>query len=126
MILPTRTTPLTTEEQERQPSRTYNLDLTNNRVTGYIDGIESIKQFVFKQLQTDRFRYLIYSGNVGHEIQYGSGYGADLESHISDALTVDDRIFEINDFRSTVNGDEVVVSFTVVSIFGDVAIREVV
>jgi len=114
----------TTDETERQPSRTYRLDIGKGRVRGHVDGIEAVKQFVVKQLLTDRFRHEIYSINIGQEIRVGGEYSADVESMISEALLIDDRVIAIKDFQSTINGDKITVAFTVVSIFGDALIQE--
>src|SRR5690606_27931875 len=52
----------------RQPSRTYKLEFARGRVAGMTDGLDAIKQAVYKILQTDRFRYEIYSFDYGHEL----------------------------------------------------------
>jgi len=126
MILPASGANLTADANERQPSRTYKLDLQNGRVTGYTDGIEAVKQYVLKQLMTDRFTHQIYSGNIGHEIRVGGSFSSNLEASIKDALLIDDRIDDVQDFQSNATGDKIEVSFNVVTIYGRAEIREVI
>jgi hypothetical protein len=121
MILPAGATLGVAEEEVRQPSRTYKLDLENNRIAGMVDGIDAVKQAAYKILDTERFSYFIYSGNYGRE--GGLGNAIDIERSISEALLQDDRITAIEDFQMTVTGDEATVRFTVVSIFGSVPIE---
>lgn len=107
------------QEETRQTSRTYRLDLVNGRIVGMTDGAEAVKQFIFKALSTERFAHFIYSRNTGHEIRVGGNGGAfEIERWITEALIIDDRITGIENFQSVVSGDELAVSFTVVSIFG--------
>ncbi|SDJ92888.1 DUF2634 domain-containing protein [Paenibacillus naphthalenovorans] len=111
------------EEEERQTSRTYRLDLENNRITGMIDGLDAVRQTVFMIMSTERFAYFIYSENYGMERRSVGGFSLELQRWISEALLQDDRITGIEDFETTIRGDQADVSFTVVSIFGRFAER---
>lgn len=102
-----------------EPDRTYKIDTKTGRITGYIDGLDAVKQAVFKILQTERFIHSIYSSNFGSEGIRSNSITPELETWIRDALTQDDRIEEIEDFRISSNGDSANVSFTVVSIYGN-------
>ncbi|MBO9600392.1 MAG: DUF2634 domain-containing protein [Cohnella sp.] len=108
------------------PSRTYRLDWERGRVIGMVDGLEAVRQAAYKMLRTERFRHVIYSGNVGHSIRVGIGYQAELQTLVAEALLVDDRVKDVSDFRSAMNGDAIEIGFTVVSIYGNTAIREVI
>ncbi|MFC3802722.1 DUF2634 domain-containing protein [Cohnella sp. GCM10012308] len=114
------------QEEERQPSRTFSIDLENERMAGTIDGVAAVRQAVYKILDTDRFAHFIYSSNYGTERRFGGLYSNDIERWVSEALLVDDRIVAIEDFQTTVSGDEAIVSFTVVSIFGSVPVERTV
>lgn len=114
------------EEEVRQPSRTYAIDLENGRIAGTIDGVEAVRQAVYKILDTDRFAHFIYSANYGTERRFGGLYSNDIERWVSEALLVDDRIVAIEDFQTAVSGDEAIVSFTVVSIFGSAQVERTV
>lgn len=111
---------------QKQPGRNYRMHLDTGRVSGICDGREAMKQVIYKILNTERYRYVIYSWNYGIELQdlYGmpAGYVCpELERRIREALTQDDRIMEVKDFVFDVSRPRVVaVSFTVVTDAGDV------
>lgn len=107
----------------QQPSRTYRMDFSSNRIIGMTDRLDAVKQAVYKILQTERFFYLIYSANYGSE--FGNLVGAEpafvrseLKRRITEALLQDDRIISVDDFKIEVNGDSSTVQFTVVSQYG--------
>lgn len=111
------------EEQERQPSRTYRLDLEKGKIRGTVDGIQAVKQAVYKILDTNRFAHAVYSANYGMEKRVGAVYTVELERLVRDALLQDDRITAVENFSASINGDEATVSFTVVSIFGSLGVE---
>jgi len=105
------------------PSRTWRLDFERGRVTGMIEGLEAVRQAVFKILQTERFRYLIYDADYGVELASLVGRDpvfvqSELRRRITEALIQDDRIEDVTDFQIDVTGDAATVRFTVVSTFG--------
>jgi len=105
------------------PSRTWRLDFERGRVTGMIEGLEAVRQAVFKILQTERFRYLIYDADYGVELASLVGRDpvfvqSELRRRIAEALTQDDRIDSVTDFQIDITGDTATVRFTVVSTFG--------
>ena len=111
-------------EERQQPSLTWKLDFENKRITQMIDGLEAVKQAAFVILETERFRYLIYSFNFGSELQGLIGKSpllvrSEIQRLVREALLQDDRITDVRDFTIETNGDSITASFTVVSIFGD-------
>ena len=108
-----------------QPTNTYKMLLDRSLVRGYTDGIEAMKQAVYKILFTERYGYVIYSGNYGIELldlfgQPVSYVCPELERRITEALTWDDRIDSVDDFRFDFPKKGVVhVAFTVHTVFGD-------
>lgn len=112
------------EEVQQQPSRTYRLDPVTKRIYGMIDGIEAVKQAVRLTLGTERFEHLIYSSNYGGELREMSGadstyFSSEIKRRIREALIQDDRIREVQDFRISHSGDSALVTFTVISVFGN-------
>ena len=112
-----------TLEAEQQPSRTYRLDIARGRVTGMTDGLDAVKQAVFKILQTERFRYEIYSFDYGHELSGLVGGNplfvrSEASRRIQEALSQDDRITGIQEVVANVSGDSLSISFTVATLFG--------
>lgn len=132
MPVPTVTEVVSDYENELMSSRTYRLDLDTKRITGYIDGVEAIRQAVYKVLDTERASFAIYGTpeglNYGGELErfIGKSFGfikSDIERTITDALLQDERILGVTDFViSDPVGDSLTVSLTVSSIFGDVYI----
>ena len=131
--------PLVTEvvsdyEDELMSSKTYRLDLNTKRITGYIDGIEAIRQAVYKILATERASFSVYGTedgiNYGAELErfIGMSYSfikSDIERTITDALLQDERVIDVLDFTiDDPKGDTLRFSFTVSTIFGDLNISE--
>lgn len=106
------------------PSHTYKLNREKARAVDYTDGLEAVKQAVYKILLTERYDYVMYSGNYGIELKDLFGQPVsyvcpELERRITEALTWDDRIEGVSDFAFDLSKKgTVAVSFTVNSIFG--------
>lgn len=119
-------------EYEVQPSKTYKLNIEKNTISGgYIDGIEAVKQAVYKILNTERFDYTIYSWNYGVELKnligtHTSFAVPEIERVIQEALLQDDRIEEVTDFEFSVNKSIITVKFKVISTEGNTTIEKVV
>jgi len=109
------------------PSRTY--AITGNRIVGMIDGADAVRQAIYKLLQTDRFRYWIYSANYGHECAKLQGRDPSIavpeaSRYIREALLQDDRITAVDPIHIEVNGDSLTASFTVATTFGRISIEQ--
>lgn len=119
-------------EITEQPTKTYRMNLESNRVRGYVDGQEAMKQAIFKILQTERYQYIMYSWNYGIETLdlYGepiSWVCPELERRISEALLWDSRITSVDNFEFDISKKGVIhVTFTAHTVFGDVAAEKVV
>ena len=109
-------------EEVIETSRTYRL--SSDRIQGYTDGIEALKQAIYKVLNTERYEYPIYSFNYGIELENLLGKDPvyvqiELKRRIRECLLRDDRITEVDNFKFEVNGDEIKCTFDVHSIFGN-------
>jgi hypothetical protein len=132
-MIPTTNDILTTDlTVERQPSRNYRMDIDRNVIIGHCDGLEAMKQVIYKILSTERYQYVIYSWNYGIELLdlYGKSVTyvcSELPRRITEALMQDDRILSVDEFKfDTTQKGIVLVSFTVHTIFGDVDAEKVV
>lgn len=111
---------------EEQPSRCYKMDKDNNVVRGYIDKKEAVKQAIYRILNTERYKYIIYPWWYGIETidLYGKPVTyicPELERRITEALTVDTRIVSVSDFKHDISVKGVVnTSFVVHTIFGNI------
>ena len=109
---------------ETGPSKNYKMHIDHNIINGCVDELEAVKQAVFKILNTERYRYPVYSWNYGIELDDLFGEPADyvcaeLERRVREALTADDRIDSVDNFKFDVSKKKTVsVSFSVHSIYG--------
>lgn len=113
------------------PSKTYKLDLGNKRINGHVDTFDATVQYIYKSILTQRYSKIIYE-DFGTELEDLQGQDSDyvkavLESRIEDSLTSDSRVTSIEDFTiyDTKNKDDIEVSFTAVTIFGNANIGPV-
>lgn len=115
-----------------QTSKTYNLHIEKNIVSGMCDEREAMIQAIYKILSTERYEYVIYSWNYGIELAdlYGKSVTyvcPELQRRIEEALLQDERIISVYDFDFDTNKrGEVVVAFMANTVFGDVEIGKVV
>ncbi len=105
------------------PSKTYRLDRESNRICGYCDGLEAMKQAVYKTLLTERYAWVIYSWNYGSELNgvLGKQMTAvypEVKKRIEEALLQDDRIKKVRDFSFEKTRNTLHVTFTVESTVG--------
>lgn len=117
---------------KEQPTKTYKMHLGDGTVQGYVDGLEAMKQAVYKVLLTERYQYPIYSWNYGVELAdlFGEPVSyvcPELERRITEALLQDGRIEGVDGFAFDFPRKGAVhAGFTVHTVFGDVqAEREV-
>ena len=74
-----------------------------NLIREYIDGLEAVKQSIFKIIMTERYQYIMYSWNYGIELVdlFGEPISyvcPELKRRISEALLWDDRIKGVDNF----------------------------
>ena len=114
-------------EEVIETSRTYKL--SSDKIQGYTDGLDALKQAIYKVLNTERFEYPIYSFNYGIELEDLLGKDPvyvqiELKRRIRECLLRDDRITEVGNFKFEVNGDEIKCTFDVHSIFGNLMVSQ--
>lgn len=128
----------TTEEQDftivdtavDMPTLTYKMDLEQNRVRNYTDGVVAMRQVIFKILQTERYKHKeIYSDNYGVEFEDLFGMPTVycipmIEQRIKEALLWDERITNVYNFKfSNTRRGVITVNFDVDTIFGSTPIE---
>jgi hypothetical protein len=114
--------------ESTEPSNTFCVDFERDRVFGFVDEKEAVKQAIMLILNTERYKFLIYSWNYGAELEALIGTHPDIvedeaERLISEALLQDDRITAVYDFEFSRNRDTLLVNFKVDSIYGDIDIE---
>lgn len=116
-------------DESIETSRTYKM--VGDRIQGYTDGLDALKQAIYKVLNTERYEYPIYSFNYGIELESLLGKDPiyvqiELKRRIRECLLRDDRITEADNFRFEMAGDTIKCTFDVHSIFGNLMVsREV-
>lgn len=109
-----------------QTSNTFRVRYEDDyKLLGMCDDIEAMKQAIFKIINTERYKYLIYDWNYGIELNDLIGKPipyvyAEIERRIKEALLADNRIKEVIDFRFSNNGGDVLCLFTANTIYGEI------
>jgi phage baseplate assembly protein W len=124
-MIPTNSILSTNLRIERQPTKTYRLNIENNIISGFCDNLESMKQVVYKILNTERYENIMYSWNYGIELRdlFGEPINyviLELKRRITEALVQDDRIQSVDGFEYQTGKRTVSLTFTVHTIFGDI------
>lgn len=113
---------------ETIPSRTFQMHHDILTITGSIDGIQAVEQAIYLILNTERYEWLIYSWNYGVELRSLIGMPTqycimEIQRRVSEALLQDDRITAVENFEFSVNKKQVLTTFMVVSIFGEINVE---
>lgn len=109
-----------------QTSNTFRVRYEDDyKLLGMCDDIEAMKQAIFKVINTERYKYLIYDWNYGIELNDLIAKPipyvyAEIERRIKEALLADNRIKEVTDFRFSNNGGDVLCLFTANTIYGEI------
>lgn len=110
-------------------NKTYRIDNHNKNISGFVDGVEALKQTIYGILNTERYEYLIYSFDYGVELQ--SLIGEDMEyvkidihRRIEEALKQDNRILSVDKPEIISEGDTLTYKAVVNSIYGDINIEK--
>ena len=110
-----------------QPSLTWLIDKEQNQVSRMDEGLEAVRQTVEIALNVERFRWQIYSTNFGAELDDLVGEDeayivSELPRLVEEALSTDDRIRSVDDFRfSRTDSNSMTVTFAVHTVFGDIS-----
>jgi len=118
-------------EYEELPSKTFKFNISDQVITGNTDELEAMEQAIYLILNIERYENLIYSWNYGIEIQdlFGKELNyvlPELKRRITEALLQDSRITNVTNFNFERSGKKVHVTFTAVTIFGEVQAERVV
>lgn len=112
-----------------QSSHTFKLDIDNNIVLGMTDLQDAMKQAIYLTLETERFKWVIFSWNYGAEFDdlFGmpiSWVIPEVKRRITEALLQDARITAVDGFGFEVGKGILTVSFTARTVYGDIPIQK--
>lgn len=118
-------------ELEELPTNTFKLNIVENKIYGFSDDLEAMKQAIYLILNIERYEYLILSWNYGIELADLFGQPIpfvlpELERRITEALLQDSRITSVEDFEFDVKKSKVFCTFRVYTIFGEIESEKVV
>ena len=118
-------------ETKVHTTETFKLNTDENRVYGITNGIDAIKQAAYKILNTERYKYGMYSWDYGIELEDLFGMDIDLviaklPNRIKEALTQDDRIIDVTDFEFKKGRNELTVNFVINTNVGKIEAEKVV
>lgn len=120
-------------KRKTAPVKTWKLHIDKMRCNGHItDEIEAVKQMCYKCVNTEKGEYIIYPtfGVQKKDLFFRPKLWAyvKLKYRIREALMLDDRVKDVDQFvyhrRESVRND-LVMSFTVRTIYGWLSIRQV-
>ena len=123
---------LTQEIKEVQyHGNTYKVEVLGgeqDRINGFVDDLESVKQAIYLILSTERYKYIIYSWDYGVELVDLIGKPipycmSEIPRRVKEALLVDNRIEDVTDFQFERKGTTLHTTFTVVTNVGKVETR---
>ena len=109
----------------------YEYDFQEGKLTGkLLEGKKALKMWIYKALFTKRYIYPIYSWNFGQDLDelIGQGYNHDLiesevQRRVQDCLLINDKIRDCHSFEINLINDELQISFTVDTTFGEVTVN---
>jgi hypothetical protein len=113
--------------EDLETTKTYKISDVN--IQGFTDNLEALKQAIYKVLNTEKYEYPIYSFSYGIELESLIGkepayVRVELKGRIRECLLQDERITGVDNFSFTVTGDELLCTFDVTSIYGDLVITK--
>lgn len=118
-MVPSGLNPIVSVLGNNEVTKTYKVDTYNKRIIGTTDGQSAMEQAILKNLDTERFSYVIYSPNyamelvryIGQDLEY---LQSDLQRTLEECLLVDNRVYAITNLViEQVDIDSVKVNFDV-------------
>lgn len=105
---------------ERAASKTYGVDFDKKRALGFYDGLEALKMYIFKVINTQKNKFIIYD-SFGLELEDLFGMDIDyvfvvLSNRLKSALLLNDDILDVFDFKM-LSRKPLEIGFTVKSVY---------
>ena len=128
-MIPTATILTSQIEEISYPARTYKILIDEDRISGYTDEIDALMQTIYLILNTERYKFIIYSWDYGVELVDLIGKPmpyviSEAQRRIVEALMQDDRIEEVTDFTFEKNRNTLHITFKVRSIYGTIEVEK--
>ena len=110
-------------------TNTYKLHYTKKKINSFVDRKQALEQSIYCLLNTERYKYPIYSFNYGIQREDLFGKNIDLimrklQNRINNALVSDDRIISVTNFEFDSKENGILkVRFIVNSTYGEIEIN---
>ena len=114
------------DDDSEQPTKTFYIDPDTNQVLRMCDGFEAVKQAFHLLINTQRFIHQGFTSDYGMDWSDLIGRPTDfiiseVQSRLKDAIKPDERFISVDlnpDSPYTIEGDELIMNFEVVTVFG--------
>lgn len=116
-------------EEIEYPNETYKVEVrveeNEDRINGYTNDLDAIRQAIYLILNTERYEYPIYSWDYGIELVDLIGKPipyvmSEIPRRVKDALIQDDRIVDVKDFTFKKHKSKLHTTFVVITNSGDI------
>jgi hypothetical protein len=94
-----------------------------------VEGKEALKIWIWKALNTARYRYLAYTWNYGNELESLIGKGlsrsavkSEAQRYIEESLSINSYITAVTNVSFSQDGSKFKISFTANTVYGEVDI----
>lgn len=112
-----------TVEEVSYPTKDFAIVISDDKMGGFVDEIDSVKQVAYLILNTERFDHIIYSWDYGVELKSLIGQPksyviSEVKRRIEDALLQDDRILGCDNFEIEIGKRSIHVKLSVITSYG--------
>lgn len=123
-MIPSGLNPIINVAGNNEVTKTYKVDTKNKRIIGTTDGQSAMEQAILKNLDTERYSYVIYSPNYAIELVKYIGKDldfirSDLQRTLEECLLVDSRVYAITNLQiEQIDIDVMTIKFDVETVDG--------
>jgi hypothetical protein len=112
---------------EVEATKTYKI--TADKIQGFTDNIEALKQAIYKRCNTEMYEHPIYSFSYGIQTEDLIGKDiiyvkSELKRRLRECLMQDDRVLSVDGFFFSSSGDSLTCTFNVASTFGEIPVTK--
>ncbi|MFV0552279.1 MAG: DUF2634 domain-containing protein [Anaerorhabdus sp.] len=105
-------------------TKTFKIDFGKNRVLGFTDDLDALKQSIKMYLSVPRFEHIIFTRNYGHDFKKCIGESKEYvlgvaKRFVHECLSTDDRIIDVANFELSTENESLFIRFKITSIYGD-------
>ena len=125
-ILPSTSESTISKNLTKKSYKTFTYKINNDisKIDGDVDYLDAMKQVMYLIINTDRYKYPIFSSSYGIDLRNIVGKETDfiiaeLQSQLSDCVLDDSRFLSVDYNSHTEEGDVLSIQFDISTIYGD-------